>query len=341
MKTIILKADNARNIRKASRIIKHGGLVAFPTETVYGLGGNALSPLSAEKIYAAKGRPSDNPLIVHIGDTDDAFALSDDIPESFFKLAEAFWPGPLTMIVKKNGSVPAATTGGLDSVAIRMPSDKTALSLIRETGLPIAAPSANSSGKPSPTEASHVYDDLNGKIPLILDGGSCSFGVESTVLTLVPKKPILLRPGAVTKEMIESVIGEIEVSDAVINPLKEGEAAASPGMKYKHYSPSCEVYLFEGSSEEYIRFLSSLNNKDGAFALCFTEDSENIPIPFLTYGAEKDEKNHAEKLFSCLREFDKLGAKTVYAHSPSKDGLGLAVYNRLIRAAGFKVVGRS
>ncbi len=335
MKTVVVK-PNDKTIKRAAKIIKHGGIVSFPTETVYGLGGNALSSRSSEKIFSAKGRPSDNPLIVHISDIDEAYALSDELPEVFFRLAEKFWPGALTMIVKKSDAVPKETTGGLDTVAIRMPDNEVALKLIKASGLPIAAPSANSSGKPSPTEAFHVYDDLNKKIPMIIDGGSCTFGVESTVLTLVPEVPVILRPGAVTKEMLEEVIGEVKVSDSVINPLKNDEVAASPGMKYKHYSPECEVYLVEGSSEEYIEFVNRLDSS--VSALCFKEESDKIKLPHLTYGNINDEISQANELFSKLRELDMIGAKTVYAHAPEKEGVGLAVYNRLIRAAGFKVV---
>ena len=335
MKTIVAK-PNDKTIKRAAKIIRRGGIVSFPTETVYGLGGNALSSRSSEKIFKAKGRPSDNPLIVHVSDIDEVYALSDELPEIFFRLAEKFWPGALTLIVKKSAVVPKETTGGLDSVAIRMPNNEVALKLIKEAGLPIAAPSANSSGKPSPTEAFHVFDDLNKKIPMIIDGGSCTFGVESTVLSLLTEVPVILRPGAVTKEMLEDVIGKVEISDSVINPLKNGEVAASPGMKYKHYSPDCEVYLVEGSSEEYVKFVNGLNSD--VSALCFTEESEKIKIPYLTFGRLNDEISQANELFSKLRELDMIGAKTVYAHAPDKSGVGLAVYNRLIRAAGFKVI---
>ncbi len=336
MKTKLLKPTESV-LKKASRLIRRGSLVAFPTETVYGLGGNALLGSSSQKIFEAKGRPSDNPLIVHIAEIDEAFSLSSDLPGNFFKLAEKFWPGPLTMIVPKSDIVPFETTGGLDTVAIRMPNNETALDLIRLSGVPIAAPSANSSGKPSPTKAEHVFEDLAGKIPIIIDAGNCNYGVESTVISLVGE-PIILRPGAVTKEMIEEVIGPVQISDAVTSPLKEGEKVQSPGMKYKHYAPNCEVFIFEGNSEEFSEFLASIKNKDGVYALCFDEEINNLPVPYLTFGTVNDEFKQASLLFSRLREFDELGASVVYVHSPSREGIGLAVYNRLLRASGFKII---
>jgi L-threonylcarbamoyladenylate synthase len=322
---------------KCKRILGKSGVVAIPTETVYGLAGNALDPLAVKRIFEAKGRPQDNPLIVHISDQDDVFSLCDDIPESFFKLSRAFWPGPLTMILKKNSSVPYETTGGLDTVAIRMPSHNVARRIIKACSFPLAAPSANSSGKPSPTTAKHVYDDLLGKIPLIIDGGKCSVGVESTVLDLSGDTPLLLRPGAVTIAQIESVIGKINVSDAIFRELENGEKAASPGMKYKHYSPIADVIIVEGDSDSFCEYVNK-NKAESTYALCFDEDTDRLSVPYISIGDESDEASHARLLFNSLREMDKNGAKTVFARCPSKDGVGLAVYNRLVRAAGFKIV---
>lgn len=338
-KVITLNEKNQRSVlKKAARLLSRSSLVAFPTETVYGLGGNALDPNASLEIFKAKGRPSDNPLIVHISDICEVYSLAYDIPKSFFKLADAFWPGPLTIILKKSDIVPDSTTGGLPSVAIRMPSHPVARDLISACGFPIAAPSANSSGKPSPTSALHVKEDLDGKLPLILDGGECKIGIESTVLSLAEDKPLLLRPGAVTKEMIEEVIGEIEVSRGVLNPLKEGERVLSPGMKYKHYAPKADITVLEGDSEAFIKFLNEKKNESFSAALLFKGEAERCPLPYIVFGAEGDELSQASSLFSALREFDKMGAKKVYAHSPGKSGVALAVYNRLIRAAGFNTI---
>ena len=341
MKTSVIsisEQNEQKLLSKARKIMSRGGLVAFPTETVYGLGGNALKKKAAAKIYKAKGRPSDNPLIVHIAEIDEVYSLASEIPDEFFKLAESFWPGPLTMILKKSSIVPDETTGALNTVAIRMPSHPIARKLISSCGFPIAAPSANSSGKPSPTSASHVFTDLNGKIPLIIDGGDCQIGIESTVLSLAGDKPLLLRPGAITKEMIESVIGEISVSEGILSPLMENEVPQSPGMKYKHYSPKADVTVVEGSSADFIAFLEEIKSEVGAYALCYEEEAHLSPIPYLIFGKFSDELSQASALFSALREFDEMEALRVYAHSPKTSGISLAVYNRLIRAAGFKVI---
>ncbi len=335
MNTAILKESE---ISKAAKIIRSGGLVAIPTETVYGLAANALDGKAVSKIFVAKGRPMDNPLIVHIASVDDIENLVSEFPEKAHLLAKHFWPGPLTMILPKSKIIPDEVSAGLETVAVRFPSNKTAQKIIAESGVPLAAPSANSSGYPSPTEASHVKEDLFGKIDAIVDGGKCNVGVESTVITLASDVPRLLRPGAVTLEQIKDVIGEVEVDKAICNRLDEGEKVISPGMKYKHYSPLAKVILVKGSDDAYIKYVNSLRDKKNVFALCFNEDVKSIKIPCVSYGESGNSEEQANKLFSCLRELDKLNAKLVYARCPKENGVGLAVYNRLIRAAGFEVM---
>lgn len=336
MKTKLLTVSD-EDIKYAGKVIRSGGLVAMPTETVYGLAANALSGECVRKIYAAKGRPSDNPLIVHISSFSQWEPLVEKIPEAAKKLAEKFWPGPLTIILKKSSLIPNETSGGLDTVAVRMPSDKNARRLIESAGLPIAAPSANTSGKPSPTSASHVMNDLDGKIEAVIDGGECSVGVESTVITLVTDPPRLLRPGGVTPEELESVLGEIEIDDAVYNKLEDGKEAASPGMKYKHYSPSARVILLKGTFENYKSYIEN-NRTEKTVALCFDGEENELSVKSLPYGRENDSLSQAQRIFARLREADELGADIVYARYPERSGVGLAVYNRLIRAAAFEVI---
>lgn len=322
-----------RDIALAGEILAQGGLVAFPTETVYGLGANALDDNAVKSIYIAKGRPSDNPLIVHIADKGDIAPLVKEITPKAKALIDAFFPAPLTIILPKSELIGDTVSGGLDTVAVRMPQNEIARALIKASGCPIAAPSANTSGLPSPTKARYVIDDMNGKIDAIIDGGDCDYGVESTVITLATEKPILLRPGAITKEMIEDIIGEIDVASAVLEGMKENEVAASPGMKYKHYAPSARVMLVNGTREQYEGFV---NSRQGAYALCF--DDDNVTIPKITYGKENDDLSQAKELFDALRRLDEIGAKRVYARMPSKDGVGMAVYNRLIRACAFCII---
>lgn len=336
MKTKLLSASDD-DIRYAGEILRRGGLVGMPTETVYGLAGNALCGDCVRKIYQAKGRPSDNPLIVHISSLSQWEPLVTEIPEKAKKLAEKFWPGPLTIILKKSELIPKETSGGLDTVAVRMPSDETARRLIESAGVPLAAPSANTSGKPSPTSAQHVMNDLCGKIDAVIDGGECQVGVESTVISLVTEKPRLLRPGGVTPEMLESVLGEIEIDDAVFNKLENGAKAASPGMKYKHYSPSARVILLKGTFENYKKYIEE-HKSEKTVALCFDGEENELSVPCLPYGAENDSLSQAHLIFSRLREADEMGADTVFARYPERSGVGLAVYNRLIRAAAFEVV---
>ena len=332
MKTLILSTSE-KDISAAAEIIRGGGLVAFPTETVYGLGANALDGEAVKKIFAAKGRPSDNPLIVHVAEKGDIAPLVEEITEQAQALIDAFFPAPLTIILKKSKIIPDETSGGLDTVAIRMPENETARALIKAAGVPVAAPSANTSGLPSPTKAKYVIDDMLGKIDAIIEGGDCEVGVESTVITLAGDVPVLLRPGAITKEMLEGVIGEVKIADAVLGELGENETAASPGMKYKHYAPKAKILLVNADKEQYEKFV---NSKSGAFALCFEDD--DVTIDKVTYGNESDDVSQARELFDALRRLDELGAKKVYARIPHKDGVAMAVYNRLIRAAAFNII---
>ncbi len=332
MNTIIL-STNENDIAIAGEILANGGLVAFPTETVYGLGANALDDDAVRSIYVAKGRPSDNPLIVHIADKGDIAPLVKAITPDAQALIDAFFPAPLTIILPKSDKIGDTVSGGLDTVAIRMPQNEIARKIIKASGCPIAAPSANTSGLPSPTKAKYVIDDMMGKIDAIIDGDDCGYGVESTVITLATDTPTLLRPGAITKEMIEEIIGTIDIAPAVLEGMKEDEVAASPGMKYKHYAPNARVVLVNGTKEQYENFV---NTRQKAFALCF--DDDNVTIPKLTFGKENDDLSQARELFDALRQLDEMGAKRVYARVPSKDGVGMAVYNRLIRAAAFSII---
>ena len=332
MKTLML---NENDMEKAAQIIKSGGLVAMPTETVYGLAANALDGKAVAKIFKANGRPMDKPLMVHISDISQIYPLVSEFPEKAKVLAEKFWPGPLTVILPKSKIIPDEVSAGLDTVAVRFPSNKTTQKLI-SLSMPLAAPSANLSGSPSPTNARHVYDDMNGRIDAIIDGGECEVGVESTVITLATDIPRLLRPGGITVEQLRDAIGEVIIDDAVLNPLKSGEKAASPGMKYKHYAPKAHIILLEGSDENFIKYVNE-HKSDGTAALCYDEDIEKLEVPNIPIGHADDYEMQSHKLFSSLRNADEQGFKTVYAHCPKTEGMGLAVYNRIIRAAGFEV----
>lgn len=339
MNTLLLK-DTENDIEKAGRILSGGGLVAMPTETVYGLAANALDGKAVEKIFKAKKRPMDNPLIVHIANISDIerFELVADFNSKAKLLAKAFWPGAVTIIMKKGKAIPFEVSGGLDTVAIRFPSHKTAQALIKSAGIPLAAPSANLSGSPSPTTAQHVFDDLNGRIDAILDGGACSVGLESTVISVAYDTPKLLRPGAVTYEMLCDVLGEVIIDDAVLNKLEEGQKAESPGMKYKHYSPKADVTLLKGDSKSFSDFVNK-NADSTTCAVCWNEDSKLLSCKTLLLGNASDYTAQAHNLFECLRLIDKdKSIKKVYAHCPDTTGVGLAVYNRLVRAAGFEVI---
>lgn len=338
MQTKILNSidgDYDYAVNAASEILKNGGIVAIPTETVYGLAASAYSDSAIKAVFAAKGRPQDNPLIVHISDLDMLSLAARDIPDTAYECAKRFWPGPFTMVLPKGDRISNSASGGLDTVAVRMPSEKTAHDIIKTSGIPIAAPSANTSGMPSPTTAQHVINDLNGKIDAVVIGNDCTVGIESTVISLTGEKPRLLRPGAVTVEMLKEVLPDLIIDSAVLEQLKSGEKAASPGMKYKHYSPKTDAFLVEGCSNSFTKFV---NQKTDCAAICFEEEYYNINIAKISYGSKYDESTLAKNVFSALRDVDKLGVKSVYIHAPSKHGVGLAVYNRLIRAAAFKVI---
>ncbi len=323
------------SIKLAGELLRNGELVGIPTETVYGLGGNALESSSAEKIFKAKGRPSDNPLIVHITEIDDIKPLVTDFPLLAQKCAERFWPGPLTMILPKSEKIPPQTSGGLDTVGIRMPSDKIARAIIKSAGVPIAAPSANLSGSPSPTEAVHVYEDMNGRIPLIIDGKNSAVGVESTVISFEKNSIRILRPGFISAEDLTEVTPNVIIDDGVIHMLGKDVVAKSPGMKYRHYSPKAEVIIIDGNLENYEKFIKE-NADETDYCMIFDNDKLNVRNSIIKYGKNSEEQ--AVKLFSTLRKLDELGVKRAYARCPEKNGVGLAVYNRLLRAAGFQVI---
>ena len=337
MKTQVLDKSQ---VDIAAQILKNGGVVGIPTETVYGLAADALNGEAVKKIFQAKGRPMDNPLIVHIADYSDIekYNLVSEIPESAEKLAKAFWPGPLTIIMKRTDVIPPEVSAGLDTVAIRFPAHPLAQQIIKAADTPLAAPSANLSGSPSPTTAKHVLNDMDGRIDAVLDGGASEVGVESTVITLAADVPRVLRPGGVTVEELRKVLGDVEVDDAVIHQLKEGAVAASPGMKYKHYAPKANVLLLKGSDEAYISYVNA-HAADDVCALCCDEDLLLLKVKTVSLGRRGDYLTHARHLFDCLRRIDENKTiRTVYSRLPSVEGVGLAVYNRLIRAAGFEVI---
>lgn len=339
MKTQTIKINSVsqkQDIALAARILKDGGLVALPTETVYGLGANAFDENAVKNIFIAKGRPQDNPLIVHISEFDEIYNLVSHVPESAKALADKYWPGPMTIILKKSSLVPDVVSAGLDTVAVRLPRHDITRAIIKEAGVPIAAPSANLSGSPSPTTAQSVFDDMNGKIPLIVDGGACKIGVESTVISLLGDKPSVLRPGGITPEQISDVLGEVEIDEAVLHEIDKSKKVASPGMKYKHYAPKTRVIIVKGDKESYLDFLEKCSGNFGA--LCFEEDAEYLNCKYVTYGKENNSLSQSQRLFNALREADSLGVDVVYARYPFDDGIGLAVINRLLRSAAFEVI---
>lgn len=340
MRTIVIEVQNEYDeagIARAGEILRAGGLVAIPTETVYGLAANALAPAAVNKIFAAKGRPGDNPLIVHVAAFDEIRPLVTRIGEKAEKLASLFWPGPLTLILPKSAAVPDEVSAGLNTVALRMPSHRVAAALIKAAGVPLAAPSANVSGRPSPTTARYVLTDMDGRIDAVVDAGPCSIGVESTVLSLAGSVPCLLRPGAVTARQIEEAVGVIDISPAVFSDTGSEQQAMSPGMKYKHYSPKAQVVILRGGLERFIGYVAA-HRREGDAVLCFEGEQERMPLPAVTFGHEDNDIEQAKRLFQALREADELPALRVFARCPGSEGLGMAVYNRLLRAAGFEVV---
>lgn len=347
MKTEIVSIDSEHMdediLARAGAVLKAGGLVAFPTETVYGLGADALNEKAAEKTYAAKGRPSDNPLIVHIADLDALEKIVTSIPEKAISVAEQFWPGPLTMIFEKRGLVPYGTTGGLDTVAVRMPVDQVARALIRAGGGYISGPSANSSGRPSPTRAEHVADDLSGKIDMILDGGSVEIGVESTILDMTVDPPMILRPGAITQEMLEEVIGEVTMDEAIVSE-DSNKPPKAPGMKYRHYAPKASLTIVEGPLDDIVKAINKLalggmkeGQKVGVIATEETIASYGYGV-VKCIGSRVDQSTIAQNLYGILREFDQDDVDYIYSESFAIEGIGDAIMNRLGKAAGHQVI---
>ncbi len=345
-KIIVIDENNINEalIKEAGEILKRGGLVAFPTETVYGLGGDALNPESSKKIYAAKGRPSDNPLIVHVSNMEAIEKIVKEVPEDARKLADKFWPGPLTMIFNKNESVPKETTGGLETVAIRMPSNKIARALIDAEGGYIAAPSANLSGRPSPTIAKYVIEDMDGRVEMIIDGGASDVGLESTIIDLTEGYPCILRPGYITQEMLEKALKEEVQWDRAIIDADCKTAPKAPGMKYRHYAPKGELIIVEGDKEAVIKKINELTEADkkqnlrvGVIATEETKEYYNAGL-VKSAGHKGDEKEAAHHLFRILREFDDEKADKMYSEAFSGAGVGAAVMNRLLKAAGHQVI---
>ena len=332
---------NDEELKEASAVIRSGGLVAFPTETVYGLGGDATNPEASRKIYAAKGRPSDNPLIVHIADFSQLRNIVAEVPQEAEKLAEAFWPGPLTMILRKNEVIPYETTGGLDTVAIRMPSHPVARAFLQDSGCMIAAPSANTSGRPSPTTAQHVWEDLHGKIEILLDGGPVGIGIESTIVDLSEERPMILRPGFITQEMLSAVLGDVGMDPGLASENSK-QPPKAPGMRYRHYVPKADLTLVEGTMEEVISKINALTREAQAMGksvgVLATEENKDryVADHVIVIGQRQDEAEIARHLFDVLRQFDDLQVDLIYSESFAAAGVGQAIMNRLLKAAGHK-----
>lgn len=349
-KEIIIDIENIRDgsredglLRQAGDIIRGGGLVAFPTETVYGLGGDALNRESSQKIYEAKGRPSDNPLIVHIAHWEDIFSITANLPPVAKALSDVFWPGPLTMILQKSDNVPYETTGGLETVAVRMPSNQLARKLIEYSGGYVAAPSANLSGRPSPTTARHVVEDMSERIQMIIDGGEVPIGLESTIVDLTVEPPQILRPGYITESMLTEVLGDVEVDKAILQP-SSGQAPRAPGMKYRHYAPKGDLTVVEGNSDNVIRYINekveeAIQSKLKVGVISVSEHvSEYHADVVKSVGNRFDEKNIAKYLYKVLRDFDQEEVQIIYSEAFESNELGQAIMNRLLKAAGQKVV---
>lgn len=354
MKTELIKIDvNVpdwdRHLDHAAEVLRAGGLVAFPTETVYGLGANALDACAVESVYRAKGRPSDNPLIVHIAETDALPGLVSSIPAAAPGLMEAFWPGPLTLVMPKSDRISSGITAGLDTVAIRMPSHPIALALIKKAGIPVAAPSANSSGRPSPTLARHVMEDMNGKVDIIIDGGSSMVGVESTVLDLTAEPPVILRPGGVTQEQLQKFIKAVATDPSLSKGAADQAIPRSPGMKYRHYAPKAAMLLVQGPYERVVSEIgrrAELCVREGTATgilttdetAAFYEPSLHTSCRFLSMGSRLHPETLASNLFKCLREFDEKEVDLILAEAPETDGIGTAVMNRMVKAAGGNII---
>lgn len=337
------KAIDEKVLQEAGNIIKNGGLVAFPTETVYGLGGDALNKESSKKIYAAKGRPSDNPLIVHICKMEDLTPIVEEIPEEVFRLAEAFWPGPLTIIMKKSDLVPKETTGGLDTIAVRMPSHPVALKFIEYAGGYVAAPSANVSGRPSPTKAKYVIEDMTGRIDMILDGDGIDIGLESTIVDMTGEIPEILRPGYITKDMLEKVLGEVRVDKTILD-MNCKEPPKAPGMRYRHYAPKGQLTIVEGEETRAIEKINVLTkeaqSKGEKVGIIATEETKDryVGDSVKSVGKRRDEESIARTLYTILREFDDEKVTVIYSESFSECAMGQAIMNRLLKAAGHHIL---
>ena len=337
IKTVLRPADEA-GIDQAAQLLRRGEIFALPTETVYGIAADARQGAAVRKIFEAKGRPQDNPLIVHVAGPEMLPGLVAEVPERAQLLISAFCPGPLTIIMPRGPEVADECCAGLDTVGIRMPSHPVAREVIRRSGCAFAAPSANLSGRPSPTNAQDVLADMDGRLPLLLDGGECAVGVESTVVSVVGPKPTLFRPGHITLEDLERALGEeVEVSAAILEKLPEGAVVRSPGMKYKHYAPKADITILDGSFEQFRAYVQAHADQNPS-CLCFTGEASQLGVPCVEYGREGDGADQAKHLFRSLRALDEQGDGVVYARCPGRDGLSMAVYNRLVRAAAFRVV---
>ena len=326
------------DIEKAAAVLRRGGLLGIPTETVYGLGANGLDPEAVGHIFAAKGRPQDNPLILHIPGADWLERYCTDIPAAAYQLAERFWPGPMTMILKRRDNVPDAVTAGLDTVGMRCPAHGGCRAIIAAADVPVAAPSGNTSGRPSPTTAGHMLEDMDGKIDAIVDGGACGVGVESTIIDLTCTPPRLLRPGGVTLEQLESVLGEVAVDAAIHRQMGEGEKPRAPGMKYRHYAPRAPVTVVKGAPEAAARYIAQ-HAAEGCGVICFDEYADLFPGRVVTrLGSEADPAEQARHVFDDLRFYDGTEVTEIWAQCPRETGVGLAVANRLNKAAGFHII---
>lgn len=340
MKTLYLKADDPDTVETAAKLLRDGKLVAIPTETVYGLGANALDEDAVLHIFEAKGRPQDNPLIIHIADPADLDTYCQNIPDCARVLAEQFWPGPLTMVLPCRAVVPKRTTAGLDTVAVRCPEVEVTRNIIRKAGVPVAAPSANLSGKPSTTSAQHVLHDYGteGKIAAVVDGGVCRVGLESTIVDLHGEVPVLLRPGGITPEQLQAVLGDLIVDKAVVSQIAGDAVVRAPGMKYKHYAPRGDVTILNGSAEAAAAYVHA-HQTDKMAVLCYEEELPlYADLQAMAYGRADDLDSLAHGLFAALRELDEADYETIYARCPDAGGVGYAVQNRLKKAAGFHIL---
>ena len=345
METVIVRMNeneiNENEIKKMAEILRKGETVIFPTETVYGLGANALDGEAAKKIYEAKGRPSDNPLIVHIAHKEEIEGITEDVTDKAKMVIDKFWPGPITVILKKKEIIPDVTSGGLDTVAVRMPSNKIANALIDAAGIPIAAPSANISGRPSPTRAEHVYNEMNGRVSGIIMGGDCNFGLESTVVDFTGEYPMILRPGSVTREMLQEVVGRVDL-DPSLEKKEDNIKAKAPGMKYKHYSPKANVYIIKGEKEDTVakmNEISKANSEKGIKTglICMSDVASKVSADEIIDLGDTYEKVGAN-LFDSLIQMDERGVDEVYSEAFSTDGVGQAIMNRLLKSAAYKII---